>query len=42
MKAKCKKCGKEYEVFSSSANIKAAFCCLACELAWQQSRIGHQ
>lgn len=41
MKIKCQYCGREYIVSSSSAIVKGAFCCLACELAWAQSRKGY-
>ncbi len=41
MKMKCQHCGREYIVFNSTAIVKGAFCCLACELAWKQSRKGY-
>ena len=41
MKIKCQYCGCEYYPFESSAIVKAAFCCLAHEMAWKQSRIGY-
>lgn len=41
MKMKCQHCGREYIVFNSTAIVKGAFCCLACELAWEQSRKGY-
>lgn len=41
MKMKCQHCGRKYIVFNSTAIVKGAFCCLACELAWKQSRKGY-
>ena len=40
VKAKCQKCGREYDVFNSNASAKPMFCSMVCELAYKQSRAG--